>query len=191
MVSGDGCNERYDTITQGFPHYVMCVDDTMMWAKDVKESFLQMCNYLDLCARHGIVLNPSRFQFCKDTVTFAGLQVSSNSVQLQSIADLPPHKDISGARAWFGLVNQGSYTFSMTEEMATFRHLLKLKTKFEWTQELEKAFQISKMNIGEKIKQGVEMFDPSFPTYIATDFSGTGLGFFLLQKTCGCDSNHS
>ena len=62
------------------------------------------------------------------------------------------------------------------------------ETKFEWTEELEKAFQISKLNIVEKIKQGVEMFDPSLHTCVATDYAGTGLGFFLLQKTCGCDS---
>ena len=72
--------------------------------------------------------------------------------------------------------------------MAPFRHLLKRKTKFEWTQELEKNFQTSKLKIVEKIKQGVEMFDPSLPTCLATDYSGTGLGLFLLKRTCRCDS---
>ena len=119
MVSGDGYNERYDAITQGFPNHVRCVDDTMMWASNTEESFLQVCSYLDRCARNGIVLNPEKFQFCQDTADFAGLQVSPTSVMpsakiLQSIANFPAPSDITGARAWFGLVNQGSFAFSLT-----------------------------------------------------------------------------
>ena len=63
----------------------------------------------------------------------------------------------------------------MTKEMAPFRHLLKPKTKFEWTPALQKAFEASKVNIVEKIKEGVMMFDPNLPTCVATDFYGTGI----------------
>ena len=66
---------------------------------------------------------------------------------LDSIKNFPAPQDISGARAWFGLVNQGSFAFAMTDEMAPFRHLLKPKTKFEWTEELDKSFKLSKQNI--------------------------------------------
>ena len=52
----------------------------------------------------------------------------------------------------------------MTEEMAPFRHLLKPKTKFEWTEELDRAFQLSKDSIISKIKAGVELFDINLPT---------------------------
>ena len=51
----------------------MCVDDTMLRASNTEESFLQVCSYLDRCARNGIVLNPGKFQFCQDTLEFAGL----------------------------------------------------------------------------------------------------------------------
>ena len=70
---------------------------------------------------------------------------------MPSIRNFSVPKDITGARAWFGLVNQGSYAFSMTDEMAPFRHLLKPKTTFEWTKELDKAFHLSKENIVSKI----------------------------------------
>ena len=76
----------------------------------------------------------------------------------------------------------------MTEEMACFRHLLKPKVQFEWTEELDKLFIKSKQAIIDKIIEGVHLFDPTLPTCLATDFSGTGLGFFLLQKTCSCTS---
>ena len=52
---------------------------------------------------------------------------------------------------------------------------------------MDRAFQQSKGNIIQKIKEGVEMFDPALPTCLATDFSGTGIGYFLLQKMCKCN----
>ena len=193
LVSGDGYNERYDSITQGFPNIARCVDDTALWADGVRDSFLHVARYLDLCARNGIVLNPDKFQFCQDVVLFAGLEVTPTNIRpsckfLDAIRNFPAPRDISGARAWFGLVNQGNYAFSMTEEMAPFRHLLSPKTKFEWTKEMEEVFVKSKESIVNKIIEGVRLFDPSLPTCVATDFSGTGVGFFLLQKTCSCSS---
>ena len=34
----------------------------------------------------------------------------------------------------------------------------------------------------------MELFDVNLPTCLATDFSNTGVGYFLMQKVCGCDS---
>ena len=147
------------------------------------------CKFLDLCARHGITLNPSKFQFCQDVVSFAGLEVTESNIRpcqkfLDAIKNYPTPTDISGARGWFGLVNQGAWAFSMTKEMAPFRHLLKPRVTFEWKEELEKLFKISKKVIVDKIVEGGSIYDKSLPTCLATDFSGLGLGFFLQQKTC-------
>ena len=193
LVSGDGFNERYDSITSEFKRKERCVDDTVMWADNIKDSFLQVSQYLDLCAKNGIILNPDKFQFCQDVVNFAGLQVTATNVKpstklLESIRNFPTPKDITGARAWFGLVNQGAYAFAMTSEMAPFRHLLQPKIKFEWTETLDKLFQKSKEAIVKKIIEGVSLFDPNLTTCLATDFSVNGIGYFLLQKTCPCPS---
>ena len=193
LVSGDGYNERYDAIIEGFPDITRCMDDTALWADGVRASFLHVARYLDLCARNGVVLNPEKFQFCQDVVLLAGMEVTLTNIRpsskfLDAIRNFPAPKDITGARAWFGLVNQGNYAFSMTEEMAPFRHLLSPKTKFEWTEELDILFRKSKESIVNKIIEGVRLFDPTLPTCVATDFSGTGIGFFLLQKTCECQS---
>ena len=193
IMSGDGFNNRYDTITADFDDKERCVDDSCLWGKGVKENFLQTCAYLDLCGRNGIVLNPGKFQFCQDTVEFAGLQITNTAVKpsgklLQSILNFPVPNDITGARAWFGLVNQAAYAFAAAEQMAPFRHLLQPKTQFMWTDELDNLFKQSKQVIVDKITEGVCIFDPNLPTCLATDFSKTGIGFFLLQKMCSCKS---
>ena len=146
IASGDAYTQRFDSIIANFENKVKCVDDTCMWAKSTEEAFLQTCRWLDLCARHGITLNPKKFQFSLDTVDFAGLTVTADSIKpqqkiLNSILQFPTPKDISGARAWFGLVNQGSYAFAMAKAKKPFRELVKSSTKFEWTEQLQNTIR--------------------------------------------------
>ena len=106
---------------------------------------------------------------------------------LKAIRDFPTPRDITGIRSWFGLVEQCSYAFSKTEVMAPFRHLLKPKSIFEWTRELQETFDKSKQEIINKIIDGIKTYDPSLVTCLAPDFCKTGLGFHLLQKKCKCE----
>ena len=149
LASGDGYTQRFDELIADFDNKVKCVDDTCMWAYSVTDAFLQTCKWLDLCARNGITLNPRKFQFAQDTVEFAGLTITPEKIKpnqkfLNSILQFPTPKDITGARAWFGLVNQGAYAFSVAKNMKPFRELLKPSSKFEWTDELDKVFVESK-----------------------------------------------
>ena len=193
IASGDAYNLRFDSIISNFRNKVKCVDDTCMWAESVEAAFLQTCEWLDLCARNGITLNPKKFQFAQDSVDFAGLSITPTNIKpsdkfLDSIERFPEPKDITGARAWFGLVNQGAYAFSMAQRMQPFRHLLKPKTPFRWTDELSSIFKESKAVIIQEMKDGVRLFQPSRPTCLVTDWSTSGIGFCLLQKYCSCKS---
>ena len=156
LASGDAYNQRFDSIITNIENKVKCVDDTCLWANSVEAAFHQTCEWLDLCAQNGITLNPKKFQFAQHTVTFAGVQITPTNVApsekfLDSIRNFPTPKDITGARAWFGLVNQGAYAFSMTQRMQPFRHLLKPSTTFRWTEELSQIFAESKLKIIEEI----------------------------------------
>ena len=67
----------------------------------------------------GLVFNSDKFQFCQDVVRFAGLEVTEKGVRpakdfLDAILHLPPPNNISDVRAFFGMVNQVSYAFSMS-----------------------------------------------------------------------------
>ena len=191
MASGDAYNQRFDAIISDFKNKVKCVDDTCMWAISIETSFFQACEWLDLCARNGITLNPKKFLFAQDTVDFAGITITPTNIRpsakfLDAIRNFPTPTDITGARAWFGLINQGAYAFSMTRQMKLFRALLKPSTVFQWTDELDRLFHESKEIIIKEMKEGVRLFDPARPTCLATDWSVDGMGFFLMQKYCHC-----
>ena len=190
-ASSDGYTRRYDEIVLGVDDHTKCIDDALLWSDNITDSFHQAVQWLDVCGRNGVTLNPEKFVFSSPVVDFAEFTITMDSVlpsPKYSDANLnfPVPRNIHDIRSWFGLVNQVSYDFSMAERMLPFRTLLKTGQQFRWDTELQDIFDESKEHIVQEIETGVRIFDKSKPTCIATDWSKTGIGFWLLQKHCGC-----
>ena len=81
IASGDGFSRRYDEIVSDKPNKTKCVDDSLLWANDITSSFFQTVDWLDTCGRNGIILNPEKFTFGADTVTFAGFEITPYHVR--------------------------------------------------------------------------------------------------------------
>ena len=131
--------------------------------------------------------------FGADTVEFAGFEITPSNVRpckkyLNAISNFPTPANITDVRSWFGLINQVSYAFAANERMLPFRQLLQPGTPFKWTDELNQLFEESKSVIISEIEEGVRIFDKSKPTCLATDWSKSGIGFWLFQKHCQCPS---
>ena len=72
--------------------------------------------------------------------------------------------------------------------MAPFKPFLSPRCRFEWTPELDRAFQAYKESIIAQLCHGVEIFDLTKRTCIRPDWYRQGIGYFLSQKHCSCDS---
>ena len=107
---------------------------------------------------------------------------------MDAIRDFPTPTSTTDIRSWFGLVNQVANYAQLRDIMAPFKPFLSPRCRFKWTPELERAFQASKESIIAEIRHGVEIFDPAKRTCIRTDWSRQGIGYFLSQKHCSCDS---
>ena len=198
LASMDGYTHRFSLITEGIKNKETIVDDTLVWSDDLEENFVDICRLLTVCSRAGLVFNPEKFQFGQETVEFAGLEVTMDGVRpsrkfLDGIRAFPRPETLSEARSFFGMINQVSYSFSMSAMMEPFRHLLKPDTwltGFQWTAELDRQFHLAKEKIIEAVTDGVKAFDTNRWTCLATDWSKQGIGFFLLQKFCQCEKLH-
>lgn len=192
IASGDGYCRRFDEIVSGVKNFTKCIDDALLWSDNIKESFLQAVNWLDICGRNGIILNPEKFVFAQRTVEFAGFTITDNSIKpcakyMSAIRDFPTPSSLTDVRSWFGLVNQVAYAFAKTDVMKPFRQLLKSNVRFSWDPALEEIFQKSKLIILNQIEHGVKIFSKHRPTCLATDWSKNGIGYWLLQKHCQCE----
>ena len=93
----------------------------------------------------GINFNKQKFRFAEDVVDYVGFTLTRDEIKpaaamTESIRNFPAPKNITQARAFFGLVEQVSYAFSKCPDMVHFRHLLSPMTQFVWTDELEREF---------------------------------------------------
>ena len=190
-AAGDAFNGRVQAILQHVPRLVRIVDDMCIYDESIQDMFWHAWELLVTCAENGIVINESKFQFCKKTVDFAGLTVTTESVQpsaktLAAIQNFPPPTDLTKARAFFGLVNQVQWAYANSQEMTPFRELVKPHSTFVWTEELKMLFRKCKTKILAQVGDGVKHFDLHRMTCLQTDFSQAGLGYLLLQKYCAC-----
>ena len=195
VASGDGYTRRYDEIIADVERKTKCVDDTAMWDTSLEDHWWRMPDYLELCGRNGIVLNKEKFQFAQREINFAGLRITETAVKplekfLVSIRDFPTPAKLTDVRSWFGLVNQVSNYNQLSKMMLPFRPLLKAKTKFYWSKELDRAFILSKREIVKAIEKGVEIFDLNRRTCIRPDWSKTGIGF-CCRRSIVTTSQHN
>ena len=87
----------------------------MHWDNTAEENFVSVCNFLEIYGKAFLVINGDKFQFCQDTVDFAGMEVTSKGVRLSrkfldTIAELPSPTNTKEVRAFHGLVNQVKVT---------------------------------------------------------------------------------
>ena len=59
--------------------------------------------------------------------------------------------------SWFGLINQVAGYGQLRKTQNPFCPFLSPKIKFEWTDELQSAFEAGKLEIGEAIEEGMPL----------------------------------
>ncbi len=107
---------------------------------------------------------------------------------MDAILQFPTPKTTTDIRSWFGLVNQVAHYAQLRDMLEPFRRFLSPKVPFEWNEELDSVFAKSKESIVNAIREGVRIFDIERRTCLRTDWSKNGIGYFLSQKHCTCES---
>ena len=194
LSSGDGYNRRFDAILSSFERKERCVDDTIHYDDDLEQHWWRTIDFLTRVGQAGMVLNPDKFQFAEREVEFAGFRVTDSTIEplpkyLDAIRDFPVPTSTTDIRSWFGLVNQVSNYAQLREVMEPFKPFLSPRCKFSWSSQLDEAFQQSKIAIIDSIRHGVQIFDLNKPTCLRPDWSKQGIGYFLLQQHCNCQTN--
>ena len=170
IASGDGFSRRFDEIVSHVPNKTKCVDNTLLWSDNLSDSFTQAVDLLDLCRHHGIILHKDKFVFGANTAEFAGSEITPDSVHpyekyLDAICNFPTPANLMDMRSWFGLINQVSYAFAVTDCMLPFCQLLEPGTPFHWDDTLNQLFKKSKAVIVISKKVPVYLINPNQPAW--------------------------
>ena len=193
LSSGDAFNRRFDAILADFTRKERLSDDTLHYDTDLEEHWWRTIVLLDTVGRNGMVLNPTKFQFCQREVDFVGFRITEERIDphpkyFSAIRDFPTPRNATDIKSWFGLVNQVATFSQLRDMMAPFRQFLSPKNPFQWSPELDQAFISAKEAIISAIREGIEIFDPQRRTCLRPDWSKKGIGYFLFQQHCQCTS---
>ena len=74
------------------------IDDSLLWASDIKEAYENTARYLQLVGENGIILNKKKFVFAEEEVDFAGFHLTTDGVKplskhLDAIRNFPPPEE--------------------------------------------------------------------------------------------------
>ena len=185
--AGDEYNRRGDIALAGLRDVEKVVDDILVHSKDFGRHVNTVLLVLQRCRENGITLSKKKFNFCKQSVKYAGFRITSDGImadneKIQAIAEFPSPTNITELRSFMGLANQlGCFISELAAVTSPLRGLLQRKNVFLWTRDHEAAFQKAKAILTEP--PVLQPFDPNLPTVLQTDASRTkGIGFALLQK---------
>ena len=70
---------QYDEIVSNITNKIKEIDETLLWHENLEQCFFRTCEYLDICGRNGITMNPKKFIFGANTIEFAGFEIASDS----------------------------------------------------------------------------------------------------------------
>ena len=168
------------------------VDDTLLYGSNIEDWFFNTWVYLYICAIAGIVINDRKFKFCRGTVEFVGLKLTTTGIVpsdhiLLAIKNFTKPADLTNARSWCGLVNHIAWAYSTSPIRELFQELVKHKATFQWNLTLDQLFQQSKELLISKVEEGITIFDINRPMCLQTDWIKTGIGYLLLFRSCSND----
>ena len=167
------------------------IDDTLLYEDNVEKAFHQVGEYLSLVGRNDIVLNPDKFEFAQDEVSWAGVRLTADKVEplpdhVTAIKQFPTPTCLTDLRSYFALVNQVAPYYAVQPVLLPFRDLLKKNAKFYWDEVLHRVFEQSREVIAEEVLKGIYSFEVGRWTGVLTDWCKSGIGYVLVQKYCTC-----
>ena len=137
IVAQDIFQRKLDGIFLDVPGVTGIADDMVIYGRSDLEDDRHLINFLDICRKNTLTLNPDKMQFRLPQVSFFGHQWSAKGVSPdpKKIAvvkrmDLP--RDVDTMRSFLGLVNYlNRFSLCLAEISAPLREICRQDVEFE------------------------------------------------------------
>ena len=102
LAAGDAYTRRFYELISELPRKIKIVDDCLLHDDNIEQSFFHAWDFLTICAKNGIVVSLEKYQFCQNTVYYAGMKITPTGVSpsdkiLSAIRDFPTPTSITDA----------------------------------------------------------------------------------------------
>ena len=187
IVAQDVFQRKLDAIFLDIPGVTGIADDMVIYGKTDLEHDRHLINFLDICRKNTLTLNPDKMQFRLPQVSFFGHQWSDKGLspdpkKVAAVKRMDLPEDVETMRSFLGLVNYlNRFSPRLAELCEPLREVCRQDTEFQLTKSVRVAFY----KIKEEIAQNVTLpyFNPQSDTTLQTDASKKGLGAVILQDS--------
>ena len=187
IVAQDIFQRKLDGIFLDIPGVTGIADDMVIYGRSDLEHDRHLINFLDICRKNTLTLNPDKMQFRLPQISFFGHQWSAKrlSPDPKKIAavkrmDLP--RDVDTMRSFLGLVNYlNRFSLCLAEISAPLREICRQEVEFELTESVHAASSRTKEEISKNVT--LPYFNPKSETTLQTNASKKGLGAVILQNS--------
>jgi hypothetical protein len=161
------------------------VDDIVCHSKSFNLHLEHLNTVLRKLTEAGFTINASKCKFGTAEVSFLGHVINERGVtpcpkRIEAIQSYPPPKNQKQLRQFLGVCNyHHRFIIGYADCVAPLLILLKKGTKWKWTPELQRAFEVLRARFADSIH--LVHPDVSLPYAINTDASGRAIGAVLMQ----------
>ena len=187
IVAQDVFQRKLDGIFLEVPGVTGIADDMVIYGRSNLEHDKHLLNFLEVCRKNTLTLNPYKMQFRLPQVSFFGHQWSAKGLspdpkKIAAVKRMNLPQDVETMRSFLGLVNYlNRFSPHLAELSEPLREVCRQDAEFVLNESVHVAFSRTKEEISKNVT--LPYFNPKSATTLHTDASKKGLGAVILQDS--------
>ena len=175
----------------GLPHVFAYLDDILVASESREQHLADVRAVLVRLQENGLVINPTKSEFCKTSVTYLGHKVTSSGISpleknTDALLQFPPPTNRRELQRFLGMIN--FYRRFVKNAAGVLQPLTdalcgKPTAKLVWSAACEEAFLAAKKMLAEAVELHHPV--PGAPVALSVDASGSHVGAVLSQQVQG------
>lgn len=173
---------------------IIYLDDILCYARALPELHGMVEIVKKKLKDNNLTVNEEKSEYDRTTLDFLGFTIDGSGImpkmsKISEISMFKRPKDVSELRSFLGMMTFISpFIKNFSHKTKVLRDLLQAKTKFEWREEQQEAFEALKQEAEKDlVKRGY--FNKNDKTILYTDASPWGLGATLVQEDAETGAN--
>ena len=157
VAAQDVFQRKLDAIFLDVPGVTGIADYMIIYGRTDLEHDRHLVNFLDICRRNTLMLNPDKMQFRLPQVSFFGHQWSAKGLspdpkKIAAVKRMDLPRDVDTMRSFLGLVNYlNRFSPRLAELSEPLREICRQDTEFKLTKSVQVAFSKTKEEISKNV----------------------------------------
>ena len=187
IVAQDVFQRKLDAIFLDVPGVTGIADDMVIYGRTNQEHDKHLVNFLEICRKNTLTLNPEKMQFRLPQVSFfrhhwSAWGLSPDPKKIEAVKHMELPWDLETMGSFPGLVNYlNRFSPCLAELSDPLRQICRKSQEFKLNDSVHVAFLRTKEEISRNVT--LPYFNPDSSTTLQTDTSKKGLGAVLLQNS--------